>query len=78
LYGNGSGATRNTTGTIVDFSRGNLTGDPLFTNRSADDYHLLAGSAASDRSILEWSHRVDRDWLTRPLGLAPDLGAYER
>jgi hypothetical protein len=78
LYGNTSGATRNSSGTVVDFSRGNLTGDPLFVNRGADDYHLLPGSAATDRSILEWSHRFDRDWLARPLGLSADTGAYER
>jgi Right handed beta helix region/Protein of unknown function (DUF1565) len=78
LYSNGSGATRNSSGTVVDFSGGNLTGDPLFANRGADDYHLLAGGAADGRSILAWTHRVDRDGVARPLGIGPDAGSYER
>jgi parallel beta-helix repeat protein len=52
------------------------TGDPRFANRAAGDYHIGRGSAALDRGV-PTSVVVDRDHNPRPVGLAPDLGAYE-
>ena len=77
LYGNGSGATRNTTGTIVDFSGGNMLTDPRFRNRSAADFRLQTGSAAVDTALLNFSPSFDRDNLARPHGPAADVGAHE-
>jgi hypothetical protein len=78
LFGNASGATRNSSGTVINFSGGNLSGDPRFVNRSAADFHLLAGSGALDLALSVHSMGFDRDDLARPRGPAPDLGAHER
>jgi hypothetical protein len=77
LYGNGSGATRNSSGTIVDFSGGNILSDPRFLNRAGADFHLQAGSAAVDSALLNFSPAFDRDELARPRGAAADIGAHE-
>jgi hypothetical protein len=78
LYGNGSGGTGNSSGIVIDFSLGNLSGDPLFVDRSARDFHLQVASAATDRAVLGWSPWTDADGKARPQGLAADAGAYER
>jgi hypothetical protein len=78
LFGNGSGSTGNSSGIVIDFSSGNLGGDPHFANRSAGDFHLESGSAAIDRALLGWSPWTDSDGKARPQGPAPDVGAYER
>jgi hypothetical protein len=78
LFGNGSGGTGNSSGTVIDFSLGNLSGDPLFANLPARDFHLQAGSAGADRALPAWSPLIDADGKPRPQGLAPDTGAYER
>jgi Fibronectin type III domain/Right handed beta helix region len=78
VFANGSGGTRNSSGTVIDFSLGNLVGDPLFVNLAARDFHLQAGSAAVDRGLLGWSPQTDADGKPRPQGLAADAGAYER
>jgi uncharacterized iron-regulated membrane protein len=77
LYGNASGATRNTTGVIVDFSGGNVLADPRFRNRSAADFRLQAGSPAIDGALFGFAPGFDRDELARPRGPAPDVGAHE-
>jgi hypothetical protein len=78
LFGNASGSTRNSSGIVIDFSLGNLSGDPRFVNRGAADFHLLSGSGAVDLGLSPFSMGFDRDDLGRPRGLAPDLGAHER
>ena len=78
LYGNPSGGTRNSSGTVIDFSGGNLSGDPRFVNRGASDFHLLTGSGALDLAHSAYSMAFDRENLQRPRGPAPDLGAHER
>ena len=77
LYGNGSGATRNSSGTVVDFSGGNMMTDPRFRDRLAGDFHLLAGSGAVDTALLNFSPAFDREGLARPHGAAADAGAHE-
>jgi len=77
LYGNVSGPTRNTTGTIVDFSGGNMLSDPRFRDRSAADFRLQVGSPAVDSALLNFSPGFDRDELARPHGPAADVGAHE-
>jgi hypothetical protein len=52
-------------------------GDPLFVNASSRDFHLSTDSPAIDAGIASWSHPIDLDGRSRPLGSAPDLGPYE-
>jgi hypothetical protein len=54
--------------------QGNLDADPFF--RSADDYHLGNGSPAINAGRDE-GVTLDLDGQPRPIGRAPDLGAYE-
>jgi predicted outer membrane repeat protein len=51
-------------------------GDPKFVNGASGDYRLAAGSAAVDRGAPSALTR-DRDGGRRPVGSAPDIGAYE-
>ena len=53
-----------------------LIGDPKFVNPTAD-FHLQAGSAAIDKAVTLSQVPVDKDGISRPVGPAPDLGAYE-
>lgn len=66
----------------------NLTGDPLFVNRAASDYHITSTSPAKDAglTVLPSNSFVpnpgatignDKDGILRPQGTAFDLGAYE-
>ena len=50
--------------------------DPLFRDVVGGDYRLSAGSMAIDLG-LALGYSVDLDGLLMPVGLAPDLGAYE-
>jgi len=77
-FGNHSGQFGNSSGLVIDFSLGNMLGDPMFVNPPGHDYHLLAGSAAVDVSLGPFSPGIDYDLLTRPRGPMPDLGALER
>ncbi|MBI2450955.1 MAG: hypothetical protein HYV52_01285 [Parcubacteria group bacterium] len=65
-----------------------LNADPLFVNSSANDFHLQSGSSAVNaglvssvyqtfQNIYGLSIAVDFDKVTRPQGLAWDIGAYE-
>ena len=55
-----------------------ITRDPLFINRSGRNYRVGAGSPAIDAANLLYFYSPDADNLLRPLGLGPDIGAYER
>ena len=53
-----------------------LTGDPMFINRVAGDYHIGIESAAVDQGVnTEVATDIDGD--PRPMGLAYDIGADE-
>jgi hypothetical protein len=75
LYGNGAGVTSGSN--VIDFSRGNLSADPRFRDRNANDFHLLSGSGAIDRALAPYSTRDDYDGAARPGGAGPDIGAFE-
>jgi len=77
-FGNHSGQYGNTSGMVIDFSAGNLVGDPLFADPDARDYHLLRGSPGIDTAIARYSPPTDFDGTARPQGPASDIGAYER
>jgi len=51
-------------------------GDPLFRNPALGDFRLQWGSWAIDRG-LSLGYTQDLDGLPMPVGVAPDLGAYE-
>jgi hypothetical protein len=53
-----------------------VTADPAFLNPGSGDYHLSPGSAAIDAGV-EAGESVDIDGDSRPLNLAPDIGADE-
>jgi hypothetical protein len=52
------------------------TGNPLFVNVRAGDFHLQAGSPAIDAGI-DLGYTKDFGDNTIPVGIAPDMGAYE-
>jgi parallel beta-helix repeat protein len=62
---------------------GNISGDPLFANASANDFHLRAGSPAIDVALASRAPAADFAGLARPVDgnedgtAAPDLGVYE-
>jgi hypothetical protein len=59
------------------FSR-DIARDPLFVDRSGNDYRVAAGSPAIDAADLLYFYSPAADNLMRPIGNAPDIGAYER
>jgi hypothetical protein len=76
-YGNG-GQYGNTSGTIIDFSGGNLIADPLFQNQAGNDYRLQTSSPALDKALADYTPSSDYSDTARPQGTGPDLGAHER
>ena len=77
-YANPDGGFGNTGGPVIDFSGGNVLGDPRFVDRLFNDYHLMSGSAAVDVGLLPVSPADDYAGRSRPRGPMPDLGAHER
>ena len=55
---------------------GNRSGDPLFENHAADDYHLQAGSPCIDSGTPTMAD-TDIDGVSRPQGAGYDMGACE-
>jgi hypothetical protein len=53
------------------------TGDPLFNNPSAADFHLQRGSRAVDRGSSDGAPGNDFEGNPRPRGGGYDLGAFE-
>ncbi|MBU1751107.1 MAG: right-handed parallel beta-helix repeat-containing protein [Chloroflexi bacterium] len=54
----------------------NVYENPVFVNPAAGDYHIAQDSAARDAGV-NAGVTTDRDGRPRPLGPAPDIGAYE-
>jgi parallel beta-helix repeat protein len=53
-------------------------GNPAFVNAAGNDFHLQSGSDALDAGFnLSGVFTTDFDGVTRPQGLAYDIGAYE-
>lgn len=69
-----NGADRRGAGAITHSS--DFTGDPLFVDPTAGDYHIRPGSAAIDRGVAT-TETEDIDGDSRPLGAGHDLGADE-
>jgi hypothetical protein len=79
VYGNGRNLYSDPTpsgATILSFTD-NAAADPLFADRAAADFRPLAGSPAVDAALSDFSPSVDRLLHPRPVGAAPDLGAFE-
>ncbi len=56
---------------------GNITGNPLFVDASAADYHLQPGSPCIDAGTSYKAPDTDYDGTSRPQGSGYDIGAYE-
>lgn len=67
--------TQTAGGTMV-WGPHNLSGDPLFVDPAAGDYHLAAGSPAVDAGT-NVGVTTDLDGVARPQGAGFDIGAYE-
>jgi hypothetical protein len=76
-YGNPDGGFANEGGGI-DYSFGNIAGDPRFRDRAGHDYRLGSGSNALDRAVAGYSLRRDFAGRRRPRGRGYDIGAFER
>ena len=75
---NGSGVT--VLGNILEGEDipGNSTEDPQFVNADDDDYRLSPTSPAIDDGDLAAAGPLDIEGNPRPVGMGPDIGAYER
>jgi hypothetical protein len=76
LFANDWGPTSGCSG--LSFAGGNRTTDPLFVSYAGRDFHLLAGSPASDYGLLGYSATTDFSGVARTYGAGPDAGAFER
>lgn len=74
--GNISQVLNNYTCGDVNYSNNYVNTDPLFVNASARDYHLQASSPAIN-NITQSPLAYDFDNVSRPQGVAYDIGAYE-
>lgn len=54
-----------------------VTGNPLFVNPAAGDFHIRVGSPAIDAGSATGAPRTDFDGRTRPRGSGFDIGAFE-
>ena len=54
-----------------------ISGDPLFTNPSALDFHINSNSPAIDKGVTLTNVTNDFDGNSRPAGSGYDIGAYE-
>lgn len=71
---NGSSTTLQAAGFSVT---GTVTADPGFVDAASGDYRLSTGSKAIDKGVSAGAPDHDLDGITRPVGPAYDIGAYE-
>ena len=64
-------------GTTITQGAGNQSAPPQFVNAAAGDYREAAGSPTIDAGVADQLGTLDLDGNARPLGGAPDIGAYE-
>lgn len=59
---------------------GNFTGDPEFASVANHDYHVSSTSPAVDAAAFGLAINSDHafDGISRPQGMGPDIGAFER
>jgi hypothetical protein len=74
VWGNTAG---DLTGNGITYTA-NAVADPRFVDRANGNYHLQNGSPGRDTAIVGYVLSDDLDGITRPQGLGPDIGAYER
>jgi hypothetical protein len=66
------------TGAYTDAGSTTWSGaDPAFVNTGSGDFHLLPSSPLINVGASVAGFASDFDGITRPIGLAPDIGAYE-
>jgi hypothetical protein len=58
--------------------QGNVRTPPLFVDVRNGNYRLRRRSGAVGQALLRYVAPIDADGRQRPVGLRPDLGAYER
>ena len=78
LYGNEDGAYGNQAPGIISFGTQLPSADPQFAGRTSRNYRLLSTSPAIGKADAAYVYSPDADGLTRPVGAAADVGAYER
>lgn len=77
LTGNTGGAiSGSSTGFTLDHNL--TTGNPLYVNPAADDFHLQDGSPAIDTGSASLAPALDFAGAARPQGAGYDMGVYER
>ncbi|MBS1634127.1 MAG: T9SS type A sorting domain-containing protein, partial [Bacteroidetes bacterium] len=62
---------------FVSGAENSISADPLFKNSAANDFHLLSGSPCINSGITLDFLKTDFDSISRPQGVAHDMGAYE-
>jgi parallel beta-helix repeat protein len=60
-----------------DLGQKNVIGDPLFVDPAAGNFHLQKRSPAIAQGSLVDAPPKDKDGWPRPVGAAPDIGAYQ-
>jgi hypothetical protein len=65
-------------GTTLGFTLGSheILADPQFVNLAGQDFHLRSSSPAIDAGV-NLGYTLDFDKQSVPIGLAPEMGAYE-
>jgi hypothetical protein len=74
VWGNTDGQL---TGSGITYTA-NAIADPRFVDRANGNFHLQNGSPGRDTGLIGYALRDDLDGVSRPQGVGPDIGSYER